>query len=71
MYNINNMTGKRIKNEQWSVKQLMAKVDNKEITKPKFQGKKKWDTHPKKNSSPNDYAYIKFLYDDSDGTTFP
>lgn len=57
------MTDKRIKNEQWSVKQLIAKVDNKEIHKPKFQRKKKWDTLPKKNSSPNDYAYIKFLYD--------
>jgi hypothetical protein len=57
------MTDKRIKNEQWSVKQLIAKVDNREIIKPKFQRKKKWDTLPKKNSSPNDYAYIKFLYD--------
>ena len=57
------MTDKRIKNEQWSVKQLISKIDNKDITKPKFQRKKKWDTLPKKNSSPNDYAYIKFLYD--------
>ena len=57
------MTDKRIKNEQWSVKQLMSKIDNKDITKPKFQRKKKWDTLPKKNISPNDYAYIKFLYD--------
>lgn len=57
------MTDKRIKNEQWSVKQLIAKVDNREIIKPKFQRKKKWDAFPKKNSSPNDYAYIKFLYD--------
>ena len=57
------MTDKRIKNEQWSVKQLISKIDNKEITKPKFQRKKKWDTLPKKNISPNDYAYIKFLYD--------
>mgnify|MGYP006137424865 CR=1 FL=1 len=57
------MTDKRIKNEQWSVKQLMSKIDNKDITKPKFQRKKKWDTLPKKNISPNDYAYIKFLYE--------
>jgi hypothetical protein len=58
------MTDKRIKNEQWSVKELISKIDNKEITKPKFQRKKKWDTHPKKkNSSPNDYAYIRFLFD--------
>jgi hypothetical protein len=40
----------------------MAKVDNKEITKPKYQRKKKWDTHPKKNSVPNEEAYITFLY---------
>ena len=57
------MTDKIIKNEQWSVKQLISKIDNREINKPKFQRKKKWDTLPKKNSSPNDYAYIKFLYD--------
>ena len=57
------MTDKIIKNEQWSVKQLIAKLDNREITKPKFQRKKKWDTLPKQNSSPNDYAYIQFLYD--------
>jgi hypothetical protein len=57
------MTDKRIKNEQWSVKQLISKIDNKEIKKPKYQRKKKWDTLPKKNSSPNDYAYITFLYD--------
>jgi hypothetical protein len=57
------MTDKTIKNEQWSVKQLITKIDNRELIKPKFQRKKKWDTLPKKNSSPNDYAYIKFLYD--------
>ena len=57
------MTDKRIKNEQWSVKTLISKIDNKDITKPKFQRKKKWDILPKKNSSPNDYYYIKFLYD--------
>ena len=39
------MTDKRIKNEQWSVKQLIAKLDNREITKPKFQRKKKMG-HP-------------------------
>ena len=57
------MTDKRIKNEQWSVKQLISKIDNNEIIKPKFQRKKKWDTLPKKDSSPNDYSYIQFLYD--------
>ena len=57
------MTDKIIKNEQWTVKQLISKIDNRDIIKPKFQRKKKWDTHPKKNNSPNEYAYIKFLYD--------
>lgn len=57
------MTDKIIKNEQWTVKQLIAKVDNREIIKPKFQRKKKWDTLPRQKSSPNEYAYIKFLYD--------
>jgi hypothetical protein len=57
------MTDKIIKNEQWSVKQLIAKIDNRDITKPKFQRKKKWNTHPTKNNLPNDYAYITFLYD--------
>ncbi len=42
------MTDKIIKNEQWSVKQLIAKIDNRELIKPKFQRKKKWDTLPKK-----------------------
>lgn len=56
------MTEKIIKNEQWTVKQLIAKVDNREIIKPKFQRKKKWDILPKKNNSPNAQAYIKFLY---------
>ena len=56
------MSDKRIKNEQWSVKQLISKIDNKDIIKPKFQRKKKWDTLPKKDT-PNDKAYIEFLYD--------
>ena len=63
LYNINNMTEKRIKNEQWSVKQLISKIDNMEIIKPKFQRKKKWDILPKKENCPNYNAYIKFLYD--------
>ena len=58
------MTNKRIKNEQWSVKQLISKIDNKEITKPKFQRKKKWDNQPNKNdSNTNEKSYIKFLYE--------
>lgn len=58
------MTDKMIKNEQWSVKQLISKIDNNEIIKPKFQRKKKWDILPKpKGDTPNNCAYIKFLYD--------
>ena len=36
------MSEKRIKNEQWTVKELISKINNKEINKPKFQRKKKW-----------------------------
>ena len=57
------MTDKIIKNEQWSVKQLISKINNKEITKPKFQRKRKWDILPQKNSTPNEQSYIKFLFD--------
>ena len=58
------MTNKRIKNEQWSVKTLISKIDNNDITKPQFQRKKKWDTLPKKNntSTPNECDYINFLF---------
>jgi hypothetical protein len=56
------MTDKIIKNEQWSVKQLISKIDNNEIIKPKFQRKKKWDALPKpKGDTPNNYSYIKFM----------
>ena len=60
------MTDKIIKNEQWYVKQLISKINNNDIIKPKYQRKKKWDILPKKTKStptPNDYSYIKFLYD--------
>jgi hypothetical protein len=58
------MTDKRIKNEQWTVKDLISKINNDEISKPKYQRKQKWDIHPKLNkNNPNDYAFIKFLYD--------
>ena len=33
------MTSKIIKNEQWNVKQLITKINNQEISKPKFQRK--------------------------------
>ena len=57
------MTDKRIKNEQWCVKELISKINNQEISKPKFQRKRKWDILPKNDSTPNEKAYIQFLYD--------
>lgn len=56
------MTEKRIKNEQWRVIDLISKINNRDIIKPKFQRKKKWDIKPTKEKIPNEYAYIKFLY---------
>jgi hypothetical protein len=59
------MTTKIIKNEQWSVRTLISKINNKEIIKPKFQRKKKWNIIPKKDTDtiPNEKSYIQFLYD--------
>jgi hypothetical protein len=58
------MTEKRIKNEQWYIKELINKISNQEISKPKFQRKRKWDLFPKNDSNnPNEKAYIQFLYD--------
>ena len=56
------MTDKRIKNEQWCIKELIAKINNQEISKPKFQRKRKWDIFPKSDNVPNEKAYIQFLY---------
>lgn len=57
------MTNKIIKNENWYVKTLAAKVLNKEIYKPKYQRKRKWDIFPKKVNVPSEKKYIEFLYD--------
>jgi len=58
------MTDKIIKNEQWSIKQLISKIYNKDIIKPKFQRKKKWKIVPKNDDNkPNEKAYIQFLYE--------
>jgi hypothetical protein len=57
------MTDKRIKNEQWFVKELISKINNQEISKPKFQRKRKWDILPTNDNNPNEKAYINFLYD--------
>jgi hypothetical protein len=54
---------KQIKNENWYVKNLAAKVNNGEIYKPKFQRKRKWDVIPKKTNVPSEKRYIEFLYD--------
>lgn len=59
------MTEKHIKNEPWTVKHLISKINNQEIIKPKFQRKKKWDREhiSGKESTPNEYSYINFLYE--------
>jgi hypothetical protein len=56
------MTDKRIKNEQWSVKELISKINNQEIKKPRFQRKRKWDIRPKNDNTPNEKDYIEFLF---------
>lgn len=58
------MTDKIVKNEQWSITELISRIKKAGITKPKFQRKKKWTKLPlKKKTAPNDYEYIKFLFD--------
>ena len=57
------MSSKSVKNEQWNVKKLISKIENKEISKPKFQRKKKWDIQQKKETTPNERAYIQFLFE--------
>lgn len=56
------MTVKTVKNEQWTIQELVNKINKKEISKPKFQRKKKWDILPKKENYPNEREYIDFLY---------
>ena len=57
------MTDKKIKNEQWFISDLNSKINNNNISKPKFQRRKKWDIIPKKKNVPDEQSYIKFLYD--------
>ena len=59
----NNMTNKIIKNEQWYIKNLISKINNNEIYKPKYQRKRKWNTLPKKENIPNEKKYIEFLFE--------
>ena len=58
------MTDKNVKNEQWTVKTLIAKINNGEISKPQFQRKRKWSIipDPKNEKTPNDKYYIQFLF---------
>jgi hypothetical protein len=55
------MASKTIKNEQWYVKDLVARIAKGEICKPKFQRKRKWDILPKKDTIPSERNYIDFL----------
>lgn len=57
------MIYRRIKNEQWYIKQLISKIDCGDISKPKFQRKRKWDILPTKDNNANEQSYIKFLFD--------
>ena len=56
------MTNHIIKNEKWFIKELISKIDNKEIKKPQYQRKRKWDVIPKKENNPNEKSYIEFLF---------
>ena len=42
------MCEKRVKNEQWYIKELIVKINNNEIIKPKYQRKKKMGYSSKK-----------------------
>ena len=53
---------KRVKNEQWSIKDFMSDLHNGKIIKPRFQRKKKWEVLPGKNRNPNEKEYIEFLF---------
>ena len=56
------MSEKNIRNEQWDINQLVCKIKNGEINKPKYQRQKKWDVHLKKEGHPNERSFIEFLY---------
>ena len=56
-----NMSDRRVKNEQWYIKDLIQKIERKDIHKPKFQRKKKWDIQPKRENIPSEQKYIEFL----------
>jgi hypothetical protein len=57
------MPYKEFKVETWTAEKLAMKVSSKEIYKPKFQRKRKWDKLPQKENFPSDKKYIEFLFD--------
>ena len=52
---------KEVKMEQWLISQLIAKIKKKDISKPKYQRKRKWDKLPKKENTPNIKRFYKLL----------
>lgn len=58
------MSSKMIENKSWTIYELLEKIRNHEITKPKYQRKKKWCLLPnnKKDNVPNSKDYIDFLF---------
>lgn len=56
------MSDKRIKNEQWNVKQLLIQIRKNNVNKPKFNRKQKWDIKRKNEKTPNAQNFIEFLY---------
>lgn len=58
------MTSKMIENKSWTICELLEKIRNREITKPKYQRKKKWRLLPdkKRDNVPNSKDYIDFLF---------
>ena len=56
------MAPKSVLSERWSVEDILNKLEEKTLIKPKFQRKKKWLLHPLANKSkPNNKEYIEFL----------
>ena len=53
------MPEKRVKNEQWYVKDLKSKIENGEIKKPKFQRKKKFCIY---NFNGKNLAHLMEIY---------
>jgi hypothetical protein len=58
----NEQVYKEIKNDQWEVEKIIGMVNEKSITKPKYQRKQKWTVQPKKANLPSEKMFIEFLY---------